>query len=199
MKAPLSRLHQVVAMDEDGCIGCDGRLPWHLPADMRRFRWLTLGRPVLMGRRTYESLQVRPLPWRYNIVLSQRTDFKPPGCVVARSLEEALRLAQDWTRQSPGPSWRRRGAAPLVIGGAALYRDTLPTTDRIYLTRVRDRVAGDTWFPQDGLASGWQVREVGGQAADERNRYAMRFSVLERRASPGSSPRRSPLPRGDAV
>ena len=181
------RICQVVAMDEARLIGCAGGLPWWLPADMRRFRWLTDGRPVLMGRNTYESLQLRPLPWRYNIVLSRRPGFSAPGCVVSGSLEESLRLARSWLEAPEGPAWRRPGAALFVIGGAALYRDTLPLTERIYLTRVVGRCTGDTHFPEL-VDTEWRERRCGARPADSRHPHAISYSVLERRRIPETLP-----------
>lgn len=122
----------IVAMGENRVIGADQRMPWHLPADLKRFRQTTMGRPILMGRKTHESIG-RPLPGRQNIVLSSRRDYAAPGCVVVHSLDEALREAG--------------GGEAMVIGGASLYRECLPLAERIYLTLIHREFAGDTFFP----------------------------------------------------
>ena len=123
----------VTALDEGGLIGSGGRLPWRLRGDLRRFRRLTMGKPVLMGRRTFESIG-RPLDGRFNIVLSRRPGYVAAGVRSAASLEAALAAAA--------------GAEELmVIGGAAVYALVLPRTDRLYLTRVRGRFEGEVYFP----------------------------------------------------
>jgi dihydrofolate reductase len=156
----------VAAMDRNRVIGVDNRLPWHLPADLRRFRELTMGRPVLMGRRTHESIG-RPLPGRHNLVLTRDPGYLAPGCTVVRSLEEALAAA---------------GQVPelMVIGGAELYARLLERADRLYLTLVDGELAGDTHFPE---YAGGEWVEVARQerVADADNPFALSFVVLERR------------------
>ncbi|MHB1239177.1 MAG: type 3 dihydrofolate reductase [Gammaproteobacteria bacterium] len=154
----------VVAMAENRVIGAGQRLPWHLPADLRHFKAVTLGKTVIMGRRTYASIG-RPLPGRRNIVVSRDPSRLAPGCIVAGSLEDALTAAQ--------------GEEVMVIGGAQLYREALPRAQRIHLTLVHAMVEGDTWFPD--LAPGaW--RETGREEhpADPHNPHPMTFLVLER-------------------
>ena len=139
----------VAALDEAGLIGAQGRLPWRLRGDLPRFRRLTMGKPVLMGRRTFESIG-RPLDGRVNIVLSRRAGYEAPGCRVAASFEDALAAA--------------RGARELmVIGGAGVYALALPRAERLYLTRVEGRFEGDVYFPRWDEAE-WQEesREPGG-------------------------------------
>jgi len=131
----------VAAMARNRVIGDQGRLPWHLPADLKNFRRLTLGRPVLMGRRTYESLG-RPLPGRENLVLSRTVGFQPEGVRVVRSLGEALDLT--------------RGAGEvMVIGGASLYAQALGRARRQYLTLIHETFPGDAFFPALD-PSGWR-------------------------------------------
>jgi dihydrofolate reductase len=114
----------IVAAAENDVIGRDGDLPWHLPADLRHFKRVTMGKPILMGRRTHESIG-RALPGRVNIVITRQPDYRAAGCRIAHSLDEALRLAAT------------DGAAEaLVIGGAALYAEALPHADRILMTRI---------------------------------------------------------------
>jgi dihydrofolate reductase len=159
----------VVAMADNGIIGRDGALPWHLPADLKRFKALTLGKPVLMGRRTWSSLG-RPLPGRTNVVMS-RTPALPgsaasQGAIVVGSLEEAL---------------SRFAASPeiAVIGGAEIYALSLPAADRIERTLVHASIDGDTVFP--ALRAGeWRIVASEPHSANERHRWPMTFETLER-------------------
>lgn len=144
----------VVAAADNGVIGVDGRLPWHLPEDLSRFRALTVGHPVLMGRRTFESIG-RPLPGRHNIVLSRDPDFAPAGVTPAANLAEAIAAA--------GLDPRSRARTLFVIGGADLYRQALPLADRIELTRVHLAPDGDTHFPDPDPA---QFRRVAAEPRD---------------------------------
>jgi dihydrofolate reductase len=124
----------IAAVAENGVIGQENKLPWHLPADLKHFKAMTLGKPVLMGRKTWESLG-RPLPGRHNIVITRQVGYKvPAGVTVAASLEKALTLAG-------------QEAEVMVIGGAQIYRQALPLADKVYLTRVALSPTGDTFFP----------------------------------------------------
>lgn len=157
----------IVAADENGVIGRDNRLPWRLPADLKHFRAATLGKPVLMGRRTYESIG-KPLAGRHNIVLTRQRGTVIAGCTVVHSLDEAIDAAGD-------------AAELMIIGGAELYRASLELTNRIYLTRVHTAIeGGDTWFP-DIDYDAWIETAVEEHAADERNEFAYSFELLERR------------------
>jgi dihydrofolate reductase len=161
----LTQIAFVVARDRRGVIGVDGRLPWRLPDDMKHVRELTVGKPLIMGRRTFESIG-KPLPNRTNIVLTRDPAFGCEGCLVARTAEDALRLAGD---------------APevIVFGGGGVFAEFLPRADRIYLTEVDAEVSGDTYFPRLDPAE-W--REVARQthAADARHPFAFSFVTLER-------------------
>jgi len=154
----------IAAVAANGIIGRDNRLPWRLPADLLRFKELTLGHALVMGRRTYESIG-RPLPGRVTVVLTRAPAFSPPGVLVARSLDEALATAA--------------GAAPgelFVAGGAEVYAQALPRADRLYLTRVEAAVEGDARFPDFDRAL-WRL------AAEERLDSGVpvcRFEVWER-------------------
>ena len=161
----------IVAVARNGAIGKDNAMPWHLPADLAHFRRTTLGRPVIMGRRTWESLG-RALPGRRNIVVSRRPAYRAPGAEVVASLAEAWQAAE--------------GAdEAFVIGGAQLYAEALAEADRIYLTEIAGDVAADAFFP--ALAPGrWRKSVLGEHRADERNRFALRFLLLERQDAPGS-------------
>jgi dihydrofolate reductase len=125
----------VVARAANGTIGLDGGLPWHLPSDMRRFRELTLGHAVLMGRRTFESIpaRYRPLPERRNLVLSSRAELELSGAEVFADLPDALRAC---------------GRECFVIGGGAVYEETLPLADRVYVTEIEQEIEGDAFFPE---------------------------------------------------
>ena len=151
-------------MDEDGVIGRDGALPWRLPEDLKHFRRLTLGKTVLMGRKTWDSLG-KPLEGRRNWVLSRDAAFRPPGAEVFATLEQAL------AAHGPGEL--------VVIGGAELYRQVLPLARTIYLTRVHARVAGDTRFPAWNAAD-FRQTAVADHPADARHAHAYSFVTLER-------------------
>jgi dihydrofolate reductase len=154
-------------MARNGVIGRDNRLPWRLPADLAYFKRVTMGHPVVMGRRTYESIG-KPLPGRLNIVVSRNPAFRAAGCTVVGSLDEAWAAAGDAAEVS-------------VIGGTSLFAEALPIADRIHLTEVDADVPGDTWFPPFDRAQ-WQEHEVSRHAADERHGYPFRIVVLDRRS-----------------
>lgn len=156
----------VVAASTNNVIGSDGGLPWHLPDDLRHFKRLTTGNPIVMGRRTFESIG-RPLPNRRNIVMTRDPDYVAPGCDVVSSVREALDLLKDTDEV-------------MIIGGGQVYRDFLPRADRIYLTRVQADVEGDTYFP-DIDEAGWRLVSSEPHAADEKHAYAFDVMVFERR------------------
>ena len=157
----------VVAVSRNGVIGHENRLPWRLPDELAYFKRVTMGKPIVMGRRTYESIG-KPLPGRQNIVVTHQRDYIAPGCTVANGLREA---------------WRAAGDAPeaMVIGGTSLFAETLPTADRMHYTEVEADVEGDTFFPPFDRGA-WQESEVLRHAADERHPYAFRVLLLERRS-----------------
>lgn len=155
----------VVAMADGGVIGVENRLPWHLSADLRHFKSVTMGKPIVMGRRTHESIG-RPLPGRNNIVLSRDQRFRATGCVVAASVEAALHAAGDVPEI-------------MVVGGEALYRTLLPRAGQIYLTRVHAGFAGDTFFPALNPTC-WQEVERQDHQPDARNPYPYSFLRLLR-------------------
>jgi dihydrofolate reductase len=142
----------VAALARNRVIGVGNRLPWRLPEDLARFKRLTLGAPVIMGRRTRESIG-RPLPGRRNIVVTRERQARWEGCVVAHSLDEALALARD-------------AAETFVIGGAELYAQALPGADRLYLTLIDADYAGDAWFPEFDAAAWREVARTSGVSAD---------------------------------
>ena len=166
-----ARIALIAAMARNRVIGRDNTLPWRLPADMRRFRELTSGHPVLMGRRTFESLG-RPLPQRTNIVLTSDHSYSPAGCLVAYSLEQALAIATAHVASDKPEIF--------VIGGENLYAQTLPCADRLYLTQVEALIEGDAWFPEFECEA-WQVVARETRIADEKNTYDCVFLTLDRK------------------
>jgi dihydrofolate reductase len=164
--AGAAALELVLAVAENDVIGRGNQLPWHLPADLRHFKSLTLGKPILMGRRTYESIG-KALPGRVNIVLSRSADFAPRDCVVVDTLDAA--------RIAAGPQ-----GALMVIGGAEIYRQCLPSASRIHLTLVHTRIEdGDTEFA-GWRGSEWNETSRERHEADDKNAYAYSFVTLER-------------------
>jgi dihydrofolate reductase len=158
-------LSLVVAMAENGVIGNSNRLPWHLPADLKHFKSVTMGKPMLMGRRTFESIG-KALPGRRNLVMTRGRPIDAAAVETVTSLEEALAVTQD-------------AAELMVIGGAEIFRICLPSAQRIYLTRVHAPIAGDTRFPAVDWNE-WHRVERSVQPADEKNAYALTFLTLER-------------------
>lgn len=126
----------LVAVSKNGVIGKDGKLPWHISEDLKRFKALTTGHPIIMGRKTWESIGSKPLPNRTNIIITRDKKFKAMGGEVAHSVEEAIELAKKMEKEEI-----------FFIGGGEIYKLVLPLTDRIYLTLVEEEVNGDTFFP----------------------------------------------------
>ncbi len=168
------RISLIVAAAANNVIGADGGLPWHLPNDFKYFKRVTMGKPIVMGRRTWESIG-RPLPGRQNIVLTRDGGFDAPGATVVTSADDALAAAGD-------------AAELMIIGGGQVYTLYLGIAARIYLTRVATSVAGDTVFPElDG--SEWRLVSTERHAADERHAFGYEFRVYERLPE-------APSPRG---
>jgi dihydrofolate reductase len=160
-------INLIVAMAKDRVIGAGGKMPWHLPADLRYFKQVTLGHTVFMGRRTFESIG-KPLPGRDNVVLSRDPSYTLPGCTVVTGLEAAL--------------VPYRGSAPgtpdcFVIGGGQLYADTLPICDRLYVTLIDLAVAGDTYFPEFSFDQ-FEIISASPHEPDSKNPYPYTFYVL---------------------
>ena len=156
----------IAADARNRALGKDGQLLWHLPEDMRYFRETTRGKPVIMGRKTWESLPdaFRPLPGRRNIVISRNSAYEAPGATLAGSLDEAVRLTQD-------------DAEVFVIGGAEIYRQALPLAQRLYLTEVAQDFAADVFFPEFG-AREW--REISRSAMKNGAGLDFTFAVYQR-------------------
>lgn len=164
----------IVATDERGAIGRGGGLPWRLPDDLRRFKALTMGKPIVMGRKTWDSIG-KPLPGRRNIVITRQQGLDLPGVTVVASLEDAMRAAGDVPEVC-------------IIGGAEIYRLALPRTNLIHLTRVQAVVDADTHFPE--LAGGeWEEVLIEKHAADDKHAHAYSYVELRRRRAAGASPR----------
>lgn len=151
----------IAAMDENRVIGRGNRLPWHLPVDLKRFRRLTLGHPIIMGRKTYESIG-KPLDGRKNIVITRQDGYRAEGCVVVHDLRSAFDACGDVEEA-------------FLLGGETLFRDVLPLADRVYLTVVRTLVEGDVTFPsipdELGLVSREEVQDV----------FPLEFRLYERK------------------
>jgi dihydrofolate reductase len=166
----------LVAMDPNRVIGNEKGLPWHLPADLKRFRRLTLGKPIVMGRTTFEHIG-RPLDKRTNIVLSRRPDFKPEGVLVARSMEDALHVAGDVPEV-------------VVIGGGEVFRAALSWVSRLHLTFVEGEFAGTAHFPPSiptPPGHEWRQTHRESHPADERNPHPHQFVIVDRVESPGAA------------
>lgn len=161
------RISLIWAMDDNRLIGRNNHLPWKLPADMKWFRQHTLGKPIVMGRKTYESFGGKPLPERINIVITHDDHYQSEGAMIVHSIEEAIRAAGD-------------AQELMIIGGASFYQQMLPRADRLYVTRVHGQFEGDAWFPPYNEEE-WLEIESHGHPADERNDHACRFTVYERK------------------
>ncbi|MSR13868.1 MAG: dihydrofolate reductase [Gammaproteobacteria bacterium] len=155
----------IVAMAEHRVIGRGGTLPWHLPADLGRFKQITMGHRIVMGRLTYESIG-RPLPGRTSIVVTTRANYQAPGCVVSDSFDAALNAASDKTEI-------------MVIGGHALYQVALPVAQRIYLTEIDAEIDGDVYFPEFDRTV-WRETSREAHSCDAAHLYSYSFVVLER-------------------
>jgi dihydrofolate reductase len=158
----------IVAVSENGAIGSDGKIPWHLPRDLKEFKKRTTGHAIIMGRKTYESIG-KPLPGRHSIVLSRTVNHLAEGVDVVRSLDEAFEKAKS------DPS-------PFIIGGAEIYNMALPHVHRVFLTRVCDTMDGDTFFPVLSELQ-WELTSDTFFPADPKNPIAHRFEEY-RRISP---------------
>ena len=164
----------VAAMSKNHVIGANGKLPWlRIPADMRRFRELTLGKPVVMGRRTFESLGRKPLKGRWNVVLSRDRKYEAPNCLLLHSVEDVLHVLAGFEEV-------------MVIGGAEIYRAFLPHASRIYLTVVAQTFAGDAYFPNVNWLKDWRAVELRPIKKGPTSPYNLWFDVFERYSSPVS-------------
>jgi len=154
----------IVAMAKNRVIGKDNDMPWHLPADLQHFRKVTTGKPIIMGRKTYESIG-RPLPKRHNIIISRNSDYKVEGCDVVSSLEEAVKIAGEVEEM-------------FIIGGGFLYNQTIDAVDKLYLTFIDLEVEGDTFFPSYEHLSTIKTFSEHHQK-DEKNPYDYEFTIFD--------------------
>lgn len=165
----MARVSFLVAVARNGVIGRDNRIPWHIPADLRRFKELTMGHHIVMGRRTWESIN-RLLPGRTTVIVTRNTAFGVPGAKIARSVEEALQLCAG-------------DSEIFVIGGAEIFRAALPYAQRIYLSAIEADVEGDTIMPPIDLG-GWQLVSDEAHPAAPGNSLPWRFRIYDRVQSP---------------
>ena len=158
-------ISMIVAMAANRVIGADNKIPWRLPRDQQRFKAITMGKPIVMGRKTYESIG-RPLPGRHNIVVTQNLAYQAEGCTVVHSPEAALVAAGEV-------------AEVVITGGAYLYKTFLPQSGRIYLTILDESFPGDVFFPELNRAE-WQTTLAEVHEPDEKNAHRYQFLILER-------------------
>lgn len=161
-----ARISLIAAMADDRAIGIDNRLPWKLPADMQWFRRHTLGKPVLMGRKTFESFGGRPLPDRLNIVITRDKGYQADGALVVHDIEAALAAAGEVDEI-------------MIIGGESFYRQMLPRAERFYLTLVHGQFQADAWFPAFDWEQ-WQEIAREEHGIDERHAYPCSFIIMNR-------------------
>jgi len=168
----------IAAMARNRAIGLDGDMPWHLPGELRHFKETTMGKPIVMGRKTWSSIG-RPLPGRQNIVVTRNSSFQAPGCDVAASLDEAIQIAG--------------GGEVMIIGGGQLYSQALAFSDRMILTRVDCEPVADTWFPE-WQKQDWQQVSERRESADDKNPYdyevcewVRKTDVCDRSPEPGTA------------
>lgn len=160
-------ISMIAAMDKNRLIGNGPDIPWQLPADRRYFRDMTIGKPVVMGRKTFETLK-RPLGKRRNIILTRNTAYEAPaGCIVTHSVEDVLNLCKD-------------SEELMICGGAPIYEAFLPHADRLYLTQVHATFEGDVYFPKFDMEAWREVKRIDGEP-DEKNPHPYSFLFLERK------------------
>jgi len=159
-------ISMIAAMTTDRVIGIDNTLPWKLPADMKWFRQQTMGKPIVMGRKTFESFGARPLPGRQNIIITRDQNYQATGCDVVHSIEAAISLVETVEEV-------------MIIGGASFYEQMLPRAQRMYLTYVAANISGDAWFPEFSLADWKEISRLE-HPADDKNPYPSSFVILER-------------------
>ena len=158
------QISMIVAAAENGVIGKDGDMPWRLSADLKNFKKITLGHAIIMGRKTWDSIQ-RLLPGRTTVIITRQPEFHVEGAIIVDSLEAALSATED--------------SFPFVVGGAEIYKLALPQVSRIYLTRVHAEIEGDTVMPEVDF-SRWEQLESSPHLADDRNSHDYTFEIWER-------------------
>lgn len=157
----------LVAMDQNRLIGSQGTLPWHLPADLKYFKEVTMGHPIVMGRKTWESLPKGALPGRRNIVISSNPDYQAPGAEVIANPESLAALVGE--------------EEVFIIGGGSIFKQLMPLADRLYITEIDAEFTGDTYFPDIDLDE-WKLISCREGEVNEKNPYSHRYLVYERKA-----------------
>ncbi|MBA3755155.1 MAG: dihydrofolate reductase [Nitrosomonas sp.] len=166
------RLSILVAMARNRVIGQNNKLPWHLPADLKHFKCLTMGQTIVMGRKTYESIG-RPLPGRTNIIITRQKSYEVPGAIVANSIEDALLMCEEI-----GTTDREH----FIIGGEELFRQTLGVCQRMYVTEIQRDFKGDTFFPEFD-SEDWEEIQRDKHFSDSDNNMEYHFVILDRKVS----------------
>lgn len=164
------QVSMIVAASENGVIGKDGDMPWRLSADLKNFKKITTGHTIIMGRKTWESIN-RLLPGRTTVIVTRQTGYQVEGAIVVNCLEEALSATED--------------EAPFVVGGAEIYKLAMPQIARIYLTRVHANIDGDTFIPEIDF-SGWEKVDSVPHQADDKNSCDYTFEIWEKTQNPES-------------
>ena len=157
----------IAAMTEERVIGIKNTLPWKLPNDMKWFRQNTMGKPIVMGRKTFESFGAKALPGRTNIIITRDENYQAADSIVVHSIDDALTAAGD-------------AEEVMIIGGASFYEQMLPKADRLYLTFVHAELKGDAWFPEINN-NDWNKVEKFHHKKDDKNQYAHSFIILDRK------------------
>lgn len=158
-------ISMIWAMGKNNALGCKNRMPWYLPADFVYFKRVTMGQPVIMGRKTFESLG-KPLPGRTNIIITRNKDYSPEGCIVVDSVEKARELTENKNA--------------FIIGGAEIYKAFLPIADKLYITEIDHDFEADTFFPEIDYSQ-WKLVSSKPGVKDEKNLYEYKFLVFERK------------------
>ena len=166
----LPRLSILVAMARNRVIGQNNTLPWHLPADLKHFKFLTMGKTIVMGRKTYQSIG-KPLPGRTNIIITRQANYEVPGAVIVNSVEDALRVCKEISAHD---------SETFVIGGENLYRQTIKICQRMYITEIHRDFEGDTFFPEFNLDD-WEETQRDKHFSDGDNCMEYHFVILDRK------------------
>ena len=169
----------IAAMAKNRVIGANNTMPWHLSADLQHFKQVTLGKPIIMGRRTYQSIG-RALPGRLNIVISRDSAFTLDDALVVGDCEQAIAAAEKNATEAAG---KNKADEVMIIGGGTIYQHFLPLCQRLYLTEIDLDIEGDTYFPDYQLHYNWQVLEKEFFKADEKNPYNYCFKTLIKQAA----------------
>ena len=162
----MSKIALIVAVARNNVIGLGNTIPWYCPADLQYFKRTTMGAPVLMGRKTYESLQIKPLPGRQNIIVTRDENFQADSCDVVNSIDAGLELAKNEKRV-------------FIIGGEEIYRQVLDRADELYITFVDAEVEGDRYFPEI-LLENWKLIQEESHLSDKKNIYNLTYKVFVR-------------------